>query len=240
MAATANLARREIGAVVSLLVLGMCGWLFLSLTEEVVEGDTAAADERVLMAFRAADDPSEPIGPRWLEIAAADVTALGSIAVLALLSLLLAGLFVSLNRGREAVVVLASAAGGVAISQGLKVLFGRERPDMALRSVEAMNPSFPSGHAMLSAVVFLTLGALSARYAQRGHVKAYVMGAAVLATLLVGCTRVYLGVHWPTDVLAGWCVGAAWATACWLAAWALEGRWRRRWADPSSEPRPKG
>jgi undecaprenyl-diphosphatase len=94
--------------------------------------------------------------------------------------------------------------------------------------VEAINPSFPSGHAMLSAVVFLAVGVLSARFAKRKRVKAYALGCAVAATLLVGLTRIYLGVHWPSDVLAGWTLGAAWAMACWLAAWAVEKRWGAR------------
>ena len=121
----------------------------------------------------------------------------------------------------------------MALSQGLKALFGRERPDVALRAVEAMNPSFPSGHAMLSAAVFLTLGVLSAHYVGRKRVKAYVVAAALTATLLVGVTRVYLGVHWPSDVLAGWALGAAWAMACWLAAWAWDRPWRTQAPPPA-------
>lgn len=226
--AVLDLARREIGAAVALLTFALSAWLFLAVAEEVSEGETALIDRRFLMALRAGGDPGDPLGPHWLEIAAADVTALGSIAVLSLLVLLLTGLFVSLSRPREAALVLTASAGGLALSQALKALFGRERPDLALRAVEAANPSFPSGHAMLSAVVFLTLGALSARFAQRRRVKAYAMGAALLATLLVGCTRVYLGVHWPTDVLAGWFVGGAWATGCWLLAWTLERRLKPR------------
>jgi undecaprenyl-diphosphatase len=112
----------------------------------------------------------------------------------------------------------------VAISQGLKQLFGRERPELVYRAVEAANPSFPSGHAMLSAVVFLTLGALAARFAPRRRVKALALGAAVLLSLRVGASRIYLGVHWTSDVLAGWSLGAAWAMACWVAAWAWERR----------------
>jgi undecaprenyl-diphosphatase len=128
-----------------------------------------------------------------------------------------------LKRWSEALVVLVGAGGGVAISQGLKQVFGRERPELVYRAVEAANPSFPSGHAMLSAVVFLTLGALAARFAdRRKRVKALALGAAVLLSLLVGASRIYLGVHWTSDVLAGWSLGAAWAMACWVAAWAWE------------------
>lgn len=220
------LARREAGATAALLVLASAGWAFLEVADEVGEGGTAALDRAVLLALREPPDGNEPVGPHWLEIAAADITALGSIAVLALVVLTVAGLFVAIRRRREALLLLLGSAGGVAISQGLKQLFGRERPDVALRAVEAMNPSFPSGHAMLSAAVFLTLAVLSARYVRRKRVKAYLVGAGLTATLLVGLTRVYLGVHWPSDVLAGWVLGAGWAMTCWLAAWAWDRPWR--------------
>ena len=227
VASLARLARAELAAVAALLVLALGGYGFLAVADEVADGDTAVLDRRVLLALRRAGDASDPLGPHWLQIAAADITALGSVAVLSLVVLLLAGLFTALRRRRDAALLLLSTGAGVALSVGLKQLFGRERPDMALRAVEAMNPSFPSGHAMMSAVVFLTVGALSARFAQRRRVKAFALGAAVAATLLVGVTRVYLGVHWPSDVLAGWCVGAGWAMACWLLAWALQRPWRR-------------
>lgn len=229
-----DLARREVGAVVALLGLAFGAWAFMAIADEVVEGETAALDRRMLLALRGAGG-HDPLGPRWLELAAADMTALGSIAVLSLIVVVVAGLFATLGRRREALLMLAASGGGVALSQGLKALFGRERPDFALRAVEAMNPSFPSGHAMLSAVVFLTIGVLSAHFARQRRVKIYILGAALVATLLVGVTRVYLGVHWPSDVLAGWSLGAAWSLICWLAAWAADRPWRiRRQPPPGS------
>jgi undecaprenyl-diphosphatase len=87
-----------------------------------------------------------------------------------------------------------------------------------------MTASFPSGHSMLSAVVFLTLGGLLARYTIQKRLKVYVLALSILATLLVGCSRVYLGVHWPTDVLAGWTAGSSWALFCWLIALLLQKR----------------
>ncbi|HWV40755.1 phosphatase PAP2 family protein, partial [Pseudorhodoplanes sp.] len=74
------------------------------------------------------------------------------------------------------------------------------------------------------AVTYLTLGALLARIQSRNRLKAYVVSVAILLTLMVGASRIYLGVHWPTDVLAGWCAGAAWAMACWLLALWLQSR----------------
>jgi undecaprenyl-diphosphatase len=226
-------ARGELGALAALLVLAGGALAFLDLSGDVAEGDTRAFDMAVLRALRLPGDPSGLVGPPWLHVAAADVTALGSVTVLGLFVVLAVALMLCLKRWSEALVVLAGAGGGVAISQGLKQLFGRERPEMVYRAVEAANPSFPSGHAMLSAVVFLTLGALAARFAPRRRVKALALGAAVLLSLLVGASRVYLGVHWTSDVLAGWSVGAAWAMACWLAAWAW-GRWVRPRSDASS------
>jgi undecaprenyl-diphosphatase len=226
-------ARAELGAAAALLVLAGGGLAFLHLSEEVAEGDTRLFDLRVLQALRAPGDPHVLVGPQWLHVAAADVTALGSVTVLGLFVLLALALLLSLRRWSEAVMVVAGAVGGVEISQALKHLFLRERPEMVYRAVEAANPSFPSGHAMLSAVVFLTLGALAARFSDRRRVKALALGAAVLLSLLVGASRVYLGVHWTSDVLAGWSVGAAWAMACWLAAWAWE-----RWVRPGSSIEP--
>lgn len=218
-------ARREVGATLALLIAALGAVAFLSIAEEVAEGETRAIDLAVLNALREPGRPQALIGPDWLQVMAMDITALGSLAVLSLLILLAFGVLACLRRWGEGLLLLVGAGGGLAISQGLKALFGIERPGLDYRAVEAINASFPSGHAMLSAVVFLTLGALGARFAQRKRLKALALGAAVLLSLLVGLSRVYLGVHWASDVLAGWSVGAAWAMACWLAAFAWT-RWR--------------
>jgi undecaprenyl-diphosphatase len=220
-------AQRELGATAALLVVALGAWGFLSIAEEVAEGETRALDLAVLRSLRVDGLPNELIGPKWLHIAATDITALGSVAVLGLLILLAFAFLASLRRWGEAVMLLVGAGGGLMISQTLKRVFERERPDLAYRAVEAVNASFPSGHAMMSAVVFLTLGVLAARFADKRRVKVLAVGAAVLVSLLVGMSRVYLGVHWASDVLAGWSVGAAWAMICWLGAFAWT-RWRGR------------
>jgi undecaprenyl-diphosphatase len=133
-----------------------------------------------------------------------------------------------------ALFVLVAIAGGVILSEGLKHLFARPRPELVAHMVEVQTASFPSGHAMLSAVTLLTLGALLARIQSRKRLKAYVIAIAILLTLLIGASRVYLGVHWPTDVLAGWCAGAAWAMACWLLALWLQNRGRIEQPDRKS------
>jgi undecaprenyl-diphosphatase len=123
-----------------------------------------------------------------------------------------------------ALLVFMSVAGGMLLSTILKLGFNRERPALVPHVVEVYTTSFPSSHAMLSATTYLTLGALLMRVQRRWQEKAYVLGLAVLITLLVGASRVYLGVHWPTDVLGGWCVGAGWALLCWLVAVELQRR----------------
>jgi undecaprenyl-diphosphatase len=225
-------ARSELGAVAALAVLATGVLASLDISEDMAEGETHAFDLRVLTALRAPGDPHVLIGPKWLHIGAVDITSLGSVAVLGLIVILSIALMLSLKRWSEAVMLLVGAVGGVEISQGLKHLFERARPDLAYRAVEAVNASFPSGHAMLSAVVYLTLGTLAARFAEKRRIKVLVMSAAVLLTLLVGCSRIYLGVHWTSDVLAGWSMGAAWAMLCWLGAWA----WKRRTGRPGTCP----
>lgn len=230
-------AKSELGLVAALMVAAGGLLAFLHVSEEVAEGDTHAFDLAVLKALRLPGDPNSLIGPKWLHLAATDVTALGSVTVLGLIVLLAVVFMASLKRWSAALLVLVGAGGGVAISQGLKQLFGRERPDLVYRAVEASNPSYPSGHAMLSAVVFLTLGALAARFSDRRRIKALALGAGVLLSVLVGLSRIYLGVHWASDVLGGWSLGAAWAMACWMAAWAWERRGGKRRPNAAAAPR---
>jgi len=148
--------------------------------------------------------------------------------VLTIVVVLVSGLVLSLRRWREAAILLLAAGGGMLLTNLLKDLFQRDRPPAELHIVQAINSSFPSGHATLSATVFLTIGALIAHFTARRRVRIYALGAAVILAVLVGISRVYLGVHWPTDVLAGWCIGAAWALICWGGALVFERRLGRR------------
>lgn len=215
-------ALKEVGVIAALFLVTGAALAFIGIADEVAEGDTARVDRAILYALRLPTDASEPIGPQWFDQAVGDITAFGSTAGLGLVVLLVAGLFVSLRRFREAAVLVAAPLTAVAVSQGLKLLFARERPDSIIRAVEVTNASFPSGHAMLSAVTYLTLAVLVERFTDDRRVRLYALAAGVLATLLVGLSRIYLGVHWPSDVLAGWCIGAAWAIAWWLAVWFTE------------------
>lgn len=187
---------------------------FFVLVDEVVEGKTHAFDEAVLRALRNPVDPKDPIGPWWMEAMVRDLTALGGTTVLALITAAAVGYLLIDGKRATALFVIVSVLGGTLVGTLLKQAFARPRPDLVAHLVDVHTLSFPSAHAMMSATTFLTLGALLARVQPRPALKAYLLGLAVVLTLLVGASRVYLGVHWPTDVLAGWCAGAAWAMMC--------------------------
>jgi undecaprenyl-diphosphatase len=227
--------RPRLVEVAPLLALGACaaGVLGFVLAVAALGGGGARDfDEAVLRALRVPGAPADPLGPAWLELTLRDVTALGGVPVLTLLGLLALGYLVLVRRWRSALLVLVSLPGALLLNTALKRGFDRPRPELVAHLVEVRTESFPSGHAMLSAVVFLTLGAILAGGADRRlRHRGYVLGVAVLLTLLVGASRVYLGVHWPTDVLAGWCLGVAWAMGCWLLLRVLQrssGAGRRR------------
>lgn len=214
-----KLARDEALPIAILLVIALALLGFAEIADAIAEGEARGFDRSLLLALRTAD-PADPVGPLWFEEAVAEISALGGFGVLTLATLLVLGYLAIQRKWGGALLVLAAMLGGTALSEGLKLGFARPRPDLVAHTVDVASMSFPSGHAMLSAVAYLTLGALLARAQARAGLRAYVLGAAIVLTLIVGASRVYLGVHWPTDVLAGWCLGAAWALACWLvAAW---------------------
>jgi len=192
-------------------------WGFIEIAEEVFEGETRAIDERIILALRTSD-ASDPVGPAWFEEAVRDLTALGSTLVLAIAVLTVVGFLLLVRNWRAASFTFAATGSGLLVSHLLKAVFDRPRPDLIPHEVTVFTPSFPSGHAMMSAVVYLTLAALVARLMRRRRLKLYAMSVAAVFTLLIGLSRVYLGVHWPTDVLAGWMAGASWALGCWLIA----------------------
>jgi undecaprenyl-diphosphatase len=199
-------------------------FLFARLASAVRRGSTEDFDEWLILALRSPGDLADPIGPRWLDAMMRDFTALGSTGVLTVMLLAIAGFLAMTRKAHAALFVLASVAGGVLVSQTMKWAYARPRPDLVPHGAEVFTASFPSGHSMMSAVVYLTLGALLARTQPDRAVKVYVLAIAVLLTVLVGVSRVYLGVHWPTDVLAGWALGGVWALVCLLAMQWLQTR----------------
>ncbi|MDX1656112.1 MAG: phosphatase PAP2 family protein [Candidatus Competibacteraceae bacterium] len=218
------LGRHELATLVLIVLLATMVWGFVALAGEVMEGDTRALDERILLALRTPGDLSDPLGPGWIEEVGRDFTALGGMGVLTLLTLVVAGYLIMMRRYGATLLMLVAIGGGLLASTLLKFGFDRPRPDLVPHGSIVYSASFPSGHSMLSAVTYLTLGALLARVQPRRRLKAYFLILAVLLTLMVGSSRIYLGVHWPTDVLAGWTAGAAWALLCWLIARWLQQR----------------
>jgi undecaprenyl-diphosphatase len=218
--------RLELRSVLALLVIAGGVWGFVTLAGEVLEGDTAGFDHWLFLALRNPADPAEPLGPNWVKEMMRDLTALGGIAVLTLLTLAVATFMMLRRLWAAAGLLVAAVAGGMLVSNLLKMAFERPRPDLVPHGSYTLTASFPSGHSMMAAVVYLTLGALLARVEPDWRIKAFVLSTAGVLTLLVGVSRVYLGVHWPTDVLAGWTMGAAWALLFWLIARALQRRGR--------------
>ena len=198
---------------------------FLIIAVAVSQDLTARFDRGVLLAFRKAGDPSLPLGPAWVTDMVRNITALGSYPLLVFFTLASVGYLVLDRKRNAAVYVLGAVGGGMVLSQGLKLFFARPRPDVVPALVDTFTSSFPSTHAVLSAVVYLTLGALLAKIeATTPAIRRYFLGLAIGLTVVIGLTRLYLGVHYPTDVLAGWCIGAAWAIAAWTLALFLQRR----------------
>jgi undecaprenyl-diphosphatase len=208
------------------LIVVIGAWAFVQLADEVREGETRHFDTRV-MSFVA-----EHRGPRWLQESGRDITAMGSITVLSLVTLAVAGYFLLAGKRGSMLLILGATIGGLLIGSAIKALVDRARPDLFAHGDQVYTSSFPSGHSMMSAVVYLTLGALLTRLVQSRILKLYFLLLALAGTVFVGISRIYMGVHWPTDVLAGWTAGLVWALICWLVARALQRRGKVEEPEP--------
>jgi len=230
-----RIARTKIVALAALFVVAIAISIFIKLANDIAGPEGRAFDQAVLLAVRPGG-AADGWGPPWLETAALDLTSLGGIAVLGLFGLIVVLFLILQRKPLSALLLTLGLAGGVGLSEGLKAVFGRDRPPEAWRAVEAVNASFPSGHALLATVFYLSMGVILARAFPRRHHKAWILGVAVLLTLIVGLTRVYLAAHWASDVLAGWSVGVAWAMALWLVACAVQRRQAVSDHEPHDEP----
>lgn len=195
---------------VGMLVAAALAGGFALVADEMSEGETEVFDNAVLLLFRNPANTADPLGPPWLEEAVRDITAMGSFSVLALI-LLFAVVYLAMSGRRgTALFVAISVLGGEILSTIFKAVFQRTRPAF-IDSERVLSASFPSGHAALSAVVYLTLGTILAGSTEKLSLRIFYIGTAIFLTIVVGISRLYLGVHYPTDVLAGWALGIAWA-----------------------------
>ncbi|WP_109465187.1 phosphatase PAP2 family protein [Albibacillus kandeliae] len=217
--AIASLSHR-VEAVTLVIILAIAGalWAFVGLAAEMLEGDLHEFDERILLSLRTAGDLSNPIGGPQVEVAMRDLTALGGITVLTLLTLAVLAFLILRGQRASALFLAIAIVGGQVLSHLMKFSFARPRPELVPHIVEVSSASFPSGHSMMSAVTYLTLAVMLARTERRIRIRVFYIVVAAILTMLVGLSRVYLGVHWPSDVLGGWSLGAAWALGVWLLA----------------------
>ncbi|SRR5712691_11525590 len=229
------LGRQETIVLLAALAVGLALFTFIKIADEVVANDTRDFDVWLLRLLRQPDNPALPLGPRWLLEVARDITALGGRTLLLIIIVAALG-YLMLERKLGAMwFVLAAACGGGVLSSTMKYYFARGRPDVVPHLAVVASSSFPSGHAAFAAVIYLTLGALLARFTERRRTRVYLVVLALSLTFLVGISRLYLGVHYPTDVLAGWCAGLAWALSCWLVARYLQYRGSIERAIPTTQ-----
>ena len=231
--------RPELSILTLLILLAGGIWVFVGIADEVADGDTHDLDKAVLLMFRDSADPAEPLGPPWLAETMRDVTALGSFVVLGFVTFAVAGYLCLRRRAALAAVLLVANIGGSFISAGLKSIFDRPRPEFGLHDLTLYTSSFPSQHSMMSAIVYMTVGALLARVQPTAALRGYVLGLAVLLALAAGLSRLYLGVHWPSDVLAGWVAGGVWAIGFWLIARRLRAHGNVEYGEDQTDAEPR-
>lgn len=189
-------------------------YMFGTLASEVFEGESLAIDTKILLLLR--DSAHNPLGPPWLQEMMRDFTALGGIGVLTIVTVAAALYLLIVKRKREALYLVAAIGSGVLIGNIMKLAFDRPRPDIVPHGSIIYMPSFPSGHALMAAIVYITLGALLAQNQPARAIRIYILSVMFFLAILTGISRIYLGVHWPSDVLAGWLAGFSWAMLAWL------------------------
>lgn len=214
--------------LISVIIL-LVGAGLAAFSKEVLRGETLDFDQYILGLFRQTGDPALAIGPAWVKLAMVELTALGGHSVLILFTLLAAGLCLAVRRYGSLFFLLLAAAGAIGLNTALKLIFARARPDVVEPLVQVYTYSYPSGHALLSATFYLSFAFLLAEMARSRLTRIYIISCGFLLAGLIGFTRVYLGVHYPTDILAGWAIGTAWALVCWILL-----RHLRRPIEPSA------
>lgn len=215
--------KREARLIVAFIVVAVALLVVVRLGSEIREDGTSGFDRWMVLSLRQPSNLGLPIGPAWLHPVFVDITALGGVTALTLLTVSIVGYLTAAKQWTTAALLAAATISGSLIGHLLKITFARARPTVVPHFVDIHSLSYPSGHAVNSAVVFLTLGALLARTQAARSTRIYVVAVAVLFTILIGFSRVYNGVHWPTDVLAGWALGGSWALLWWAIALRVQG-----------------
>jgi len=213
--------RLDIVVLAGLAVILLSGWIFIELADEVVEGEAQKWDQLILQSLSESGEKWDPIGPPWFEEFWRDMTALGSVGITVFVTTAVTVYFVLLRKKSLIYLVLGAYAGAGILALVLKALFERPRPETLTELARVTSASFPSGHAMVAMVVYLTLGVLLASSESRLKFKLYYILLALTVVFFVGISRVYLGVHYPTDILAGWSLGVVWAVLCWMILYFL-------------------
>jgi undecaprenyl-diphosphatase len=210
--------------LLSVVAIALGLWLFLTLGNLATASSTNAWDQEIILLMRTPGDLGNPVGPVWLEGAVRDVTALGSTVIVLLISLGLVGFLLLHGDRRTAILLVAAVLGAYVLNLLFKAVYARPRPDIVPALSAAYNASFPSGHSMISAAMYPTIGALLAQLQTRRRTRVYFIFLGLFVTLIVGLSRIYLGVHWPSDVLAGWIAGGIWALLVWSVAYHMPQR----------------
>jgi undecaprenyl-diphosphatase len=210
------LKRLETRALLLWFALAASIWTFLGIAGEMAEGELTSVDRGILLALRNPKNLTDPLGPKGFQESMRDVTALGGVTVLTLVTLVAILILVFHRKRRQALVFAVTMAAAFVSSELLKHAYNRPRPDLAPHGSYVYSASFPSGHSTLSAATYLTLATVIASLEARRETKLLIYAVAVLVVMGVGFSRIYLAVHWPSDVLAGWALGSGWAFAAWI------------------------
>lgn len=210
--------------LIGFLLLGFLCFSFVGIVDDVLEGDTHKIDTALLMLLRDGDNPQNALGAPWVAEAVRDVSGLGGIYILAFVVFGAAIYLALIRRGGEALYLLVTIGLGTVLANALKFGFARPRPDLVPHGSHTFTASFPSGHSMMSALVYLSVGMMLAKAQKSLPPRAFFLAISVFLTIVIGISRVYLGVHWPSDVLAGWLAGGACAISFWLVEWV----WQRK------------
>lgn len=201
--------------LLELAIIGALIVAFLKIAHEVAEG-TESFDHAILLGLR--NTPDDPIGGEGIQAAVMHLSGLGSGAVTTMVCVITVTFLCLAGRWRYAGLVVACAVGTLVVMMILKGIYDRPRPTIVTAIDPPGDESFPSGHSMISSALYPTIAALIARALPTRRLRIFTVVVGVFMAGMIGISRLYLGVHYPTDVLAGWTIGCTWALVCGVVA----------------------